>query len=278
VTARLPETYQWLLVPTQATPQAPITWPAIRLSGGDALAVRASKKLRSDESLVISLGSTILRKHLDDVPLWRGDHVPVRQLVDDFARYLYLPRLAGSEVLVNAIRSGLALLTWQADTFAFAEGFDEAARRYQGLQGGQQVAVMPDRTGLLVKPELARRQFDAEVPERPARPKRSRIRLPIPAFRDLSHRPLCGSCGAFTTRYAWTRPALRLLVSCSTVEDLEHNSVHRPEVAIDGTLANFSTVLGTFFDRFAEVEANEDARIRILGRRLGEAGIRAEHG
>ena len=47
VTARLPETYQWLLVPTQATPQAPITWEALRLMGTDALAVRASKKLRS---------------------------------------------------------------------------------------------------------------------------------------------------------------------------------------------------------------------------------------
>ncbi len=92
VTARLPETYQWLLVPEQANPQAPITWQAVRLSGSEALAVRASKKLRSDESLVLSLGSTILRKHLDGVPLWRGDHVAVRQLVEDFARYLYLPR------------------------------------------------------------------------------------------------------------------------------------------------------------------------------------------
>ena len=102
VTARLPETYQWLLVPEQANPQAAINWQAIRLSGGDALAVRASKKLRSDESLVTSLGSTILRKHLDDVPLWRGEHVAVKQLVEDFARYLYLPRLAGPEVLVQA--------------------------------------------------------------------------------------------------------------------------------------------------------------------------------
>jgi hypothetical protein len=58
---------------------------------------------------------------------------------------------------------------------------------------------------------------------------------------------------------------------------LAHNSVHRPEVEIGGTLANFSTVIGPFFDRFAEVEPNENARIRILGRRLGEAGIRAEH-
>ena len=34
VTARLPETYQWLLVPEQVNPQAPITWQAIRLAGG----------------------------------------------------------------------------------------------------------------------------------------------------------------------------------------------------------------------------------------------------
>ncbi len=70
--------------------------------GDDALAVRASRKLKNDELFVASLGSTILRKHLDDVPLWRGEHVTVRQLVEDFARYLYLPRLAEPEVVVRA--------------------------------------------------------------------------------------------------------------------------------------------------------------------------------
>jgi hypothetical protein len=164
VSARLPETYQWLLVPEQANPQAATTWQAVRLSGSDALAVRASKKLRSDESLVLSLGSTILRKHLDGVPLWRGDHVAVKQLVEDFARYLYLPRIAGPEVLVHAIRDGLALLTWQSDTFAYAESSDEGAARYRGLRGGQIVSLSSDSTGVLVKPEVARRQMDAEVP------------------------------------------------------------------------------------------------------------------
>jgi hypothetical protein len=49
ILARIPETYQWLLVPIQATPQSPVTWEASRLSVPDALAVRASKKRRSDE-------------------------------------------------------------------------------------------------------------------------------------------------------------------------------------------------------------------------------------
>ncbi len=127
VTARLPEAYQWLLVPEQSNPQAGVEWQTIRVTGSDALAVRVSKKLRGDELLISSLGATILRKHLDDVPLWRGDHVAVRQLVDDFARYLYLPRLAGPEVLAQAIRDGFGLLTWLSDSFAYAESYDETA-------------------------------------------------------------------------------------------------------------------------------------------------------
>jgi predicted AAA+ superfamily ATPase len=164
VTARLPETYQWLLVPEQVNPQAPIVWQAIRLSGGDSLAARASKKLRSDQLLVATLGSTVLRKYLDDIPLWRADHVGVKQLVEDFARYLYLLRLTGPEVLVDAARNGVALLTWQSDTFAYAESYDEAAGRYPGLRGGQQTPISADGAGVLVRPDVARGQMVAEAP------------------------------------------------------------------------------------------------------------------
>jgi predicted AAA+ superfamily ATPase len=122
--ARIPETYQWLLVPVQATPQSPVTWDASRLSVPDALAVRASKKLRSDELYLTSFGATRLRMELDRIPLWRGDHVEVRQLVDDFASYLYLPRLQEPRVLLDAIGDGVNLLTWAQDSFAFADGYD----------------------------------------------------------------------------------------------------------------------------------------------------------
>jgi predicted AAA+ superfamily ATPase len=40
------------------TPQAPITWEALRLSGTDALAVRVSKKLRSDELYLTTFAPT----------------------------------------------------------------------------------------------------------------------------------------------------------------------------------------------------------------------------
>jgi predicted AAA+ superfamily ATPase len=164
VQSRIGETYQTVLAPSQENPKAEVSWNTARVTGSDALAVRAWKKLRSDELLVPVLGATILRKHLDDVPLWRDeDYVPIRQVVEDFARYLYLPRLATPEVLVQAIRDGVSLLTWQTDTFAYAESYDGAAKRYRGLRGGQMLVVGTDDSGMLVKPDVARRQLEAEL-------------------------------------------------------------------------------------------------------------------
>ena len=163
VTARLPETYQWLLVPVQSRLEASMEWQAMRLSGQDSLAARASKKLKADELLVTGFAATRLRMELDHVPLWRGDHVSIQQIVEDFARYLYLPRVSDPTVLLNAIRDGIPLLTWEQETYAFADSFDDEAKRYRGLRGGQ-VVSLPDAEapGLLVKPNIARQQLEAE--------------------------------------------------------------------------------------------------------------------
>ncbi|MEO8409352.1 MAG: AAA+ family ATPase, partial [Propionivibrio sp.] len=163
VTARVPETYQWLLVPVQTTPQSPTTWEALRLTGTDALAVRASRKLRSDELYLTRFNSTRLKMELDRVPLWRGEHVAVKQLVEDFARYVYLPRLKDSSVLLHAINDGVNLLTWAQDSFGFADSYDEAAGRYKGLRGGAMVMLTDAQAPeLLVKPGVASKQLDAE--------------------------------------------------------------------------------------------------------------------
>jgi hypothetical protein len=192
VAARLPETYQWLLVPEQPNPQAQVVWQTARLTGSDALAVRATKKLRGDELLFLNLGATILRKHMHGVPLWRGDHVAIKQLVDDFARYLYLPRLAGSEVVAQAIRDGVALLSWRVDTFGYAESYDEVAVRYRGLRCGQGISISPDSTGLLVKPDVADKQLDAEATPPPGAPSPS----PGVGSSEPAGHPGCAESGA----------------------------------------------------------------------------------
>ena len=168
VTARLPETYQWLLVPVQVRPDASMEWQAMRLSGQHSLAARASKKLKGDELLVTGFAATRLRMELDRVPLWRGDHVSIKQIVEDFARYPYLPRVSDPKVLLNAISDGSTLLTWEQDAYAFADSFDDEAKRYRGLRGGKVVSLPDtDAPGLLVKPDIARRQLDAERAQPP---------------------------------------------------------------------------------------------------------------
>jgi predicted AAA+ superfamily ATPase len=168
VTGRIPEAYQWLLVPVQDKPQSSVEWQAFRLTGSESLAARASKKLRTDELLLTGFAPSRLRMELDGVPLWRGDSVAIKQLVEDFGRYLYLPRLKDSSVLLGAIREGLGLLTWEKDSFAYADSYDESAGRYRGLRGGQQVfSVDADSPGLLVKSEVTRRQIDAETKSEP---------------------------------------------------------------------------------------------------------------
>ena len=108
------------------------------------------------------MGGIRLRMELDRVPLWRGDDVSIKQLMDDFATYLYLPRLRAPDVLLAAIRDGLSLLTWKTETFAYAQGKDEATGRYLGLAAGQLVSIQTESDSLLVKPEVASRQIEED--------------------------------------------------------------------------------------------------------------------
>lgn len=163
VNARLPEAYQWLLVPVQNTPQEPLSWEPIRLTGNEPLAVRASKKLRNEELLLTAIAPSRLRMELDRVPLWRGDHVSVVQLIQDFAQYPYLPRLKNAAVLIQALTDGVELLSWQQDSFAYADSVDEDASRYRGLRGGRNVRIdSAESQALIVKPDVAVKQLEAE--------------------------------------------------------------------------------------------------------------------
>ena len=65
---RIGEAYQWLLVPSAAPGEPEVRWEATRAGGSDALAVRASKRLRSDDSLIVNFGGALLRMNLDGDP------------------------------------------------------------------------------------------------------------------------------------------------------------------------------------------------------------------
>jgi hypothetical protein len=171
VKLRIPETYTWLLVPMQgADPQSPLGWEEIKLTGSDDIIPRASRRLVSEEMLVPRYAGTLLRMRLDEIPLWRGDRVGVKQLADDFAQFLYLPRLKDSNVLVAAIRDGVNRITWEQETFAYADSYDPSREKYVGLRAGELADVIMDGQSVVVKPEVARDQISAETGPLPTGP------------------------------------------------------------------------------------------------------------
>ena len=166
VSRRMPETYSWLIAPRQEPNEKEVEWEEYRLSGDDALAVRAGKKLKSEEGLITNLAPTILRgSQMDKFFLWReSNHISVKRLSDDFAEYLFLYRLKNTEVLIKALSEGIASLSWSTETFAFAEGFDEETGLYRGLKTGSHVSNSSfDNNTLIVKPEIALRQLQEEA-------------------------------------------------------------------------------------------------------------------
>ena len=169
VEIRIPETYQWILVPEQPDPKGGVDWREIGLrstgNGHDGLAAKASKKLKNDGLLLVQMGGNVLRQEIDRVPLWRGekrDQVSVKLLAEDFAKYLYLSRIKNVDVLLGAIHDGVERLTWRAETFAYAERFDEQQMRFVGLRAGQPTQVLLDNNSVLVNSETAAKQMDAD--------------------------------------------------------------------------------------------------------------------
>ncbi|MGD9712686.1 MAG: AAA+ family ATPase, partial [Thermomicrobiales bacterium] len=138
-----------------------IQWTDLRAQGSNGLAGRAAKKLRGEEALLVEMGGIRLRTELDRIPLWTGNHVSIKQLCEYTARYLYLPRLRDDQVLVAAILDGVSSLVWK-ETFAYAEGWDEQRQRYLGLRAGSNIRVIVDDRSLLVKPEAAAAQIEAD--------------------------------------------------------------------------------------------------------------------
>ena len=160
VTSQIREAYSWIVVPSQPDPQGLIIWEEIRLQGNSGIAVRASKKLESEELLIKQFSATRLQMALDKYSLWKDkNHLDLKKLWEYFATYIYLPRLLGKNVLLKAIKDGIRGLLW-TEYFAYAEGWDEANDRYLGLKAGQECSVIMDGLSLLVKPEIAQAQLE----------------------------------------------------------------------------------------------------------------------
>jgi len=154
VASRMNETFIWLLVPVQEkADEATITWTTCRINSSDKepLPERVSKKLISDEQLIIGWSPARLQMELDRL-LWKDlPHISIKKLWEYLCTYLYLPRLANENVLTRAISEGLHSI----DYFAYADRVDDNGK-YLGLVFGEgRSSIINDGHSLLVKPKVA---------------------------------------------------------------------------------------------------------------------------
>ena len=178
VRLRLNEAWRWLLVPVQhVLPDGVggLAWEVVQApgGGGDAIAARAWQRMRSNEHVIPEWSPALLAMELERW-FWRGrPHVPVKQVWDAMCAYCYLPRLRDESVFTASIRAGLA----SGEYFAYATSVS-AQGRYEGLtlgtpaaarnaaqdqaEGPAAAAVYVDAASVLVRPEAARAQLEAE--------------------------------------------------------------------------------------------------------------------
>lgn len=83
-------------------------------------------------------------------------------LWDDFAKYVYLPRLRDQHVLLATVEAGPASTAWQSEGFAVAAALDESSGRYLGLVAGSHPGSQ-SATTLLIRPEAALAQLEADA-------------------------------------------------------------------------------------------------------------------
>lgn len=164
IESRLLETYIWLLNPVRQSSQDEVHLEESRLSGSGTLAERPFRKLTNEQHLYKEMGGANLRLTMDLHPyLWGdGNYVALKQLIENFARYTYLPRLRDKQVLINALQEAAGKLNWQEEGLAYAEAFDESKGRYRGLLAGAHGSVYESNTAVVVKPEAAAEQFQSD--------------------------------------------------------------------------------------------------------------------
>ncbi len=164
VDARIKEAYCWLLVPyiDKNVDMKTIVWDTIRISGGnDGIIAKAAKKMEQNEQIIKQWAPMLLKMELDNV-LWReSNHITVKKLWEYLCTYCYLPRLASESVLINAIQTGVN----STEYFAIASGLD--GERYIDLKFNQYIGSV-EKSGYLVKVEVAQKQFAEEAAKRQA--------------------------------------------------------------------------------------------------------------
>lgn len=117
--------------------------------------VRATKKLVSEEAMFAEMGPVRLNRDLEKYIWADKPHLGLADLWEYHIRYVYLPRLKDKQVLTKSVLGAISQAI--SGPFAYAERFDEATGKYEGLviELGGNTPVVIDRECVIVRPKIA---------------------------------------------------------------------------------------------------------------------------
>lgn len=161
VSSQIDLAFEYILTPIQTPGTSKILWQETKAYGKGSLPDRVARRLKSEEMMIDAYSGVRVRMDLDkeEVSLWskQGDIV-VKDLWEAYTKFPYMPRLANFSVLAHAISDGTASTSWDTETFAYADAYDQEVGAWKGIKRNQQ--VNPSRSGFLLRPDV--------VPPRPS--------------------------------------------------------------------------------------------------------------
>jgi uncharacterized protein len=150
-----------VLFPVESTePGKPFDLDHLALTARERASVPAAvyekASAKGDGIIKEVLGGETLATRLAE--LWPADrpHLPVTEIAEWFATYVYRPKLRDRVVLESAIRDALAKLD---PKFAYADAYDAASDKYVGLIWQKAPFGSMPATAILVRPEVAMGQL-----------------------------------------------------------------------------------------------------------------------
>jgi hypothetical protein len=98
--------------------------------------------------------------------LWKEkNHIQVRELWENYTKYVYLHRLKNQSVLFKTLEAGIK----SGEYFGYADG-QNAEGRYEALIFGPSSNLYITLDGLIVKPDAAKIQIESDKPSAEANP------------------------------------------------------------------------------------------------------------
>lgn len=176
----LSDSYQWVIEPGVSTDSTEgfVSLTQEKITGGSDTIQRAVDKLQQSEAFVNQLApariAMELTNHTNGTWVEQG-HYSLGDLWGMYPRYLYMQRVLNRRVIDEGIRNDGGTFNLDDRPFALADGLSEADSdiRYENLRwpegdSGLPAGSLPDSL-LIVHPDAARAQFQAEKAEREAR-------------------------------------------------------------------------------------------------------------